>query len=250
MASRQSFIQSQNDTRSQYLNEKLAAGFLFSREERDRHFMPTFALQLRRPLSGISASMEMGRLVIGDYMSKCCSQAGIRNQGLPFMEGAPRKKTSCSATSKIFSIIQTLLSLWLVLLRDSGDRFKLALAGSSVLCNFRSRRCAISGSVFSGTREPLYILGREESVSGKSQHPLHTYTYSYMSDPVQMLYIPQTMVNWPWPREINPHYKEISAESNAWFHSFKAFSERSQLAFDKCDFGWYFCLKSPSSIWL
>jgi hypothetical protein len=133
MASRQSFIQSQNDTRSQYLNEKLAAGFLFSREERDRHFMPTFALQLRRPLSGISASMEMGRLVIGDYMSKCCSQAGIRNQGLPFMEGAPRKKTSCSATSKIFSIIQTLLSLWLVLLRDSGNRFKLALAGSSVL---------------------------------------------------------------------------------------------------------------------
>jgi len=64
--------------------------------------MPTFALQLRRPLSGISASMEMGRIVIGDYMSKCCSQAGIRNQGLPFMEGAPRKKTLFRHLQDIF----------------------------------------------------------------------------------------------------------------------------------------------------
>ncbi|KAF8904746.1 isoprenoid synthase domain-containing protein [Gymnopilus junonius] len=53
----------------------------------------------------------------------------------------------------------------------------------------------------------------------------------------KMLYLPETMADWPWPRAINPHYEEISAESNAWFHSFKAFSKKSQVAFDLCDFG-------------
>ncbi|PPQ98466.1 hypothetical protein CVT26_013867 [Gymnopilus dilepis] len=53
----------------------------------------------------------------------------------------------------------------------------------------------------------------------------------------KMLYLPETMADWPWPRAINPYYKEVSAQSDAWFHSFKAFSARSQKAFDKCDFG-------------
>ncbi|KAJ7240251.1 isoprenoid synthase domain-containing protein [Mycena rebaudengoi] len=52
-----------------------------------------------------------------------------------------------------------------------------------------------------------------------------------------MLYLPETMKTWPWPRIINPHYEEVSAESSAWFHSFNAFSKRSQYAFDKGDFG-------------
>ncbi|KAJ7137759.1 isoprenoid synthase domain-containing protein [Mycena epipterygia] len=51
-----------------------------------------------------------------------------------------------------------------------------------------------------------------------------------------MLYLPETMKKWPWPRAINPYYEEVSAESDAWFHGFKAFSEKSQYAFDKCDF--------------
>ncbi|KAJ7654615.1 isoprenoid synthase domain-containing protein [Mycena polygramma] len=51
-----------------------------------------------------------------------------------------------------------------------------------------------------------------------------------------MLRLPETMKNWPWPRIINPHYEEVSAESSAWFHSFKAFSKKSQYAFDKGDF--------------
>ncbi|KIY48960.1 hypothetical protein FISHEDRAFT_42323 [Fistulina hepatica ATCC 64428] len=56
---------------------------------------------------------------------------------------------------------------------------------------------------------------------------------------VKMLYLPWTMDNWPCPRKINPHYEEISAQSNAWFHSFRAFSTRSQRApIDKCDFVW------------
>ncbi|KIY52825.1 terpenoid synthase [Fistulina hepatica ATCC 64428] len=53
---------------------------------------------------------------------------------------------------------------------------------------------------------------------------------------VKMLYLPRTMDNWPCPCKINPHYKEISSQSNAWFHSFRAFSTRSQRVFDKCDF--------------
>ncbi|KAG6907098.1 hypothetical protein DXG01_010511 [Tephrocybe rancida] len=54
---------------------------------------------------------------------------------------------------------------------------------------------------------------------------------------VDMLYLPDYMANWPWPRAINPHYEEVSAASNAWFRSFKAFTPQSQLAFDK----WEIC---------
>jgi hypothetical protein len=53
----------------------------------------------------------------------------------------------------------------------------------------------------------------------------------------KVLYLPETMARWPWPRAINPYYEEVSAESNAWFHGFKAFTKQSQIAFDKCDFG-------------
>jgi len=59
-----------------------------------------------------------------------------------------------------------------------------------------------------------------------------------MSDSRQTtLYLPETMVNWPWPRAINPHYEEIKAASNSWFEGFKPFTPQSQYAFNKCDFG-------------
>ena len=29
-----------------------------------------------------------------------------------------------------------------------------------------------------------------------------------------MLYLPETMANWPWPRAINPHYEEVKSETN------------------------------------
>ena len=49
--------------------------------------------------------------------------------------------------------------------------------------------------------------------------------------------IPQTMTNWPWKRAINPHYEEMKEETNTWLRTFKPFNEKSQIAFDKCDFG-------------
>lgn len=55
----------------------------------------------------------------------------------------------------------------------------------------------------------------------------------------ETIYIPDTMANWPWPRKVNPHYKQAKAESLAWIRSFKAFSARSQYAFEKGDFGQY-----------
>ena len=41
--------------------------------------------------------------------------------------------------------------------------------------------------------------------------------------PEQILRIPDTMADWPWPREINPHYEEISADSMAWICKFGTF---------------------------
>jgi hypothetical protein len=53
----------------------------------------------------------------------------------------------------------------------------------------------------------------------------------------QFIYLPQTMEDWPWKRAINPFYKEVKAQSDGWLYTFNPFNERSQLAFDKCDFG-------------
>ncbi|KAG0703977.1 hypothetical protein DFH29DRAFT_981666 [Suillus ampliporus] len=39
-----------------------------------------------------------------------------------------------------------------------------------------------------------------------------------------MMYLPDTMTNWPWPRAINPHLEDVKAEVDASF------------PFDKCDF--------------
>ncbi|EJD00099.1 terpenoid synthase [Fomitiporia mediterranea MF3/22] len=59
------------------------------------------------------------------------------------------------------------------------------------------------------------------------------------------LFLPELLANWPWPREINPHYEEVKKEADAWFRSFNAFSTRSQLAFDKCDFALLASLAYP-----
>ncbi|KAF8638389.1 hypothetical protein AX17_002250 [Amanita inopinata Kibby_2008] len=63
----------------------------------------------------------------------------------------------------------------------------------------------------------------------------------------KILRLPRTMDKWPWQRAINPHYEEVSAESDAWFHSFKAFTKTSQEAFDKCDFGRLASLAYPTA---
>ncbi|KAF4623300.1 hypothetical protein D9613_001442 [Agrocybe pediades] len=62
----------------------------------------------------------------------------------------------------------------------------------------------------------------------------------------RMFYLPRTLENWPWPRAINPYYKEIQAQSDAWLHGFKAFSDKAQHAFDMCDFGRAASLFYPS----
>ncbi|EGN95045.1 hypothetical protein SERLA73DRAFT_61540 [Serpula lacrymans var. lacrymans S7.3] len=48
--------------------------------------------------------------------------------------------------------------------------------------------------------------------------------------------IPDTLVEWPWQREINPLYEEVKAESSAWVESFHAFDGKTQKAFNACDF--------------
>ncbi|KAG2099849.1 terpenoid synthase [Suillus discolor] len=63
----------------------------------------------------------------------------------------------------------------------------------------------------------------------------------------KMLYLPDTMVNWPWPRTINPHYEDVKAEVDASFRDFKALSPKSQEAFDKCDFARLSALAYPNA---
>jgi hypothetical protein len=74
----------------------------------------------------------------------------------------------------------------------------------------------------------------------------------------QIIYIPDTLRNWPWPRDVNPYYAVCKKESSAWAEGFRAFSPKAQKAFNKCDFSqsfvlwfFYYCSESqirPSSI--
>ncbi|KAJ7183749.1 isoprenoid synthase domain-containing protein [Mycena filopes] len=50
------------------------------------------------------------------------------------------------------------------------------------------------------------------------------------------IHLPDTLGKWPWSRQINPHYSEVSAASSAWLHSLKPFTAQSQRAFDKGEF--------------
>ncbi|RDX52874.1 terpenoid synthase [Lentinus brumalis] len=57
--------------------------------------------------------------------------------------------------------------------------------------------------------------------------------------------LPDTLSNWPWPRQVNAHYTEVKAESSAWLESFHAFGPKAQKAFNKCDFNLLASLAYP-----
>lgn len=61
-------------------------------------------------------------------------------------------------------------------------------------------------------------------------------------------YIPETMSDWPWERQMNHHYEEAKVASDAWLKSLKPFSKASQRAFDKCNNGESFQLHPQKSI--
>ncbi|KAI9457970.1 terpenoid synthase [Lactarius psammicola] len=58
-------------------------------------------------------------------------------------------------------------------------------------------------------------------------------------------YIPKTLENWKWPRQINPHHDEVRAANTAWIKSFKGLSPKTQEAFDRCDFNLFASLSYP-----
>ncbi|KAG0699319.1 terpenoid synthase [Suillus ampliporus] len=62
-----------------------------------------------------------------------------------------------------------------------------------------------------------------------------------------VMYLPDTMTNWPWPRAINPHFEDVKVEVDASFRDFKALSPESQGAFDKCDFARLAALAYPNA---
>ncbi|KAE9390857.1 terpenoid synthase [Gymnopus androsaceus JB14] len=63
--------------------------------------------------------------------------------------------------------------------------------------------------------------------------------------PDRILYIPDTLRSWPWPRAINPHYSVCKQESSAWCEGFKAFDAKAQKSFNRCDFNLLASLAFP-----
>ncbi|KAG1843480.1 isoprenoid synthase domain-containing protein [Suillus subalutaceus] len=62
----------------------------------------------------------------------------------------------------------------------------------------------------------------------------------------KMIYLPDTMINWPWPRTINPHYEDVKAEIDASIRDIKALGPESLAAFDKCDTALLIALAYPN----
>ncbi|KAG2065292.1 terpenoid synthase [Suillus decipiens] len=63
---------------------------------------------------------------------------------------------------------------------------------------------------------------------------------------MSMFYLPDTMVNWPWPRVVNSHFEDVKIEVDAAFRDFRALTPESQEAFDKCDFARLAALAYPN----
>ncbi|EIW80053.1 terpenoid synthase [Coniophora puteana RWD-64-598 SS2] len=48
-------------------------------------------------------------------------------------------------------------------------------------------------------------------------------------------HIPETLVGWPWSRQLNPYYMEVGTASSLWLRSFNVLDVKAQRAFDLCD---------------
>ncbi|KAJ7116265.1 terpenoid synthase [Mycena crocata] len=59
--------------------------------------------------------------------------------------------------------------------------------------------------------------------------------------------LPNTLVEWPYPRRINPHYDGVKLESNTWLEGFNAFTPKAQKAFNRCDFNLLASLAYPKA---
>ncbi|PAV19433.1 terpenoid synthase [Pyrrhoderma noxium] len=68
-----------------------------------------------------------------------------------------------------------------------------------------------------------------------------------MDSPVEEIRLPYIMSKWPWSRQLNPYYEFVKPESEKWTHDLKAFNEKSQYAFDKCDLVRLAALTSPQA---
>ncbi|PIL37688.1 terpene synthase [Ganoderma sinense ZZ0214-1] len=53
----------------------------------------------------------------------------------------------------------------------------------------------------------------------------------------KVIYVPDTMSHWPWPRKLNPFYEEVEAESIAWLASFHPLTPESQNAHNRAHIG-------------
>ena len=53
----------------------------------------------------------------------------------------------------------------------------------------------------------------------------------------RIIYVPDTMATWPWPRKFNTLYDEVEAESIAWLKYYKPYTPESQVAHEKGDIG-------------
>lgn len=58
-----------------------------------------------------------------------------------------------------------------------------------------------------------------------------------MAEQLLSFRIPDFLADYPWKRQSNSHYEEVKKATDQWMYGFKAFSAKSQYAFDKGEFG-------------
>jgi hypothetical protein len=57
-----------------------------------------------------------------------------------------------------------------------------------------------------------------------------------LTSPSTTFIVPDLLSQWPWQRRLSPYYEACKEESGSWLRSFHIFDEKSQDAFDRCEF--------------
>ena len=66
-----------------------------------------------------------------------------------------------------------------------------------------------------------------------------------VTTPKKYFQLPDLTEDWPFPRIINPHFKDVAPVSADWIDDFNAFSFKRRVAFRKANFGLIASLAYP-----
>jgi hypothetical protein len=69
-----------------------------------------------------------------------------------------------------------------------------------------------------------------------------------MSTAIDQFILPDTLRQWPWPRQLNPAYLACKKETTSWTESLQILSPEKQRKFNRCDFSMTLVVFEPGHV--